>query len=229
MADGHVLIVDDETDIIELLRYNLVKEGFQVAGVTSGEAALRKVRADRPALILLDLMLPGLDGLTLCEALKKDPKTRAIPVMMLTARGEEADIVRGLNLGADDYITKPFSPRVVVARVKAIMRRVPRAGPAGGGDVLTIHDLAIHHGRHEVRVNGDLVELTFTEFTILGFLASRPGWAFTRYQIVEAVHGDNCVVTDRSVDVHVVSLRRKLGLAGKYIQTVRGIGYRFRD
>jgi two-component system phosphate regulon response regulator PhoB len=147
---------------------------------------------------------------------------------MLTAKGEESDIVAGLELGADDYVTKPFSPKVLIARIRAVLRR-RTAAPADESAALSVHDLVINPGRHEVLAGGKPVELTFTEFRILQFLARRPGWVFTRYQIVEAARGEDIAVTDRSVDVHVVSLRRKLGGRGKYIETVRGVGYRFRE
>ncbi|MCD6288899.1 MAG: response regulator transcription factor [Anaerolineae bacterium] len=228
MAREHILVVDDEKDILELVEYNLAKEGYRVTPVASGEEALKSARSKTPDLIVLDLMLPGMDGLEVCRRLKTDPKTQHIPIVMLTAKGEEADIVAGLELGADDYITKPFSPRVFVARVRAVLRRRARE-PADETSVVKIGELVIHPGRHEVLVGGKAVQLTLTEFRILHFLARRPGWVFTRYQIVEGVQGEDAVVTDRSVDVHIVSLRRKLGKYGTYIETVRGVGYRFKD
>ncbi len=173
-------------------------------------------------------MLPGLDGLEVCKILKTDPKTRQIPVIMLTAKGEEPDIVTGLELGADDYVTKPFSPRVLSARVKAVLRR-KTAEPTNDKSVLKIHDLVIHPGRHEVLAAENPVDLTHTEFRILHLLARRPGWVFTRYQIINGVQGEDVAVTDRSVDVHIVSLRRKLGRCGEYIETIRGVGYRFKE
>ena len=173
-------------------------------------------------------MLPGIDGLDVAKALKNDPKTRDIQIVMLTAKGEEADIVTGLELGADDYITKPFSPRVLVARVRAVLRRGVTEVPEEAS-ILKIHNLIIHPGRREVLVDGDQVQLTFTEFGILNFLARRPGWVFTRFQIVDSVRGEDYPVTDRSVDVQIVGLRKKLGPAGNYIETVRGVGYRFKE
>ena len=160
--------------------------------------------------------------------LKSDPKTKAMPIMMLTAKGEESDVVAGLEMGADDYITKPFSPRVLIARLKAMIRR-KTAEPADDGQALRIDNLVIHPGRHEVLVEGKAVELTYTEFRILHLLARRPGWVFTRSQIVDGVQGQDVAVTDRSVDVHIVSLRRKLDSYGAHIETVRGVGYRFKD
>jgi two-component system phosphate regulon response regulator PhoB len=181
-----------------------------------------------PDLVVLDLMLPGIDGLEVCKTLKNDPATRQIPVVMLTAKGEEVDVVTGLELGADDYIPKPFSPRVLVARIRAALRRQIQE-TANENATIQVHDLTIHPGRHQVLVKDKPVDLTATEFRVLHFLARRPGWVFTRYQIVDAVHGYDYPVTDRSVDVQIVGLRKKMGSAGKYIQTVRGVGYRFKE
>jgi len=227
MAKEKILVADDEKDILELLKFKLSREGYQVTCAASGEEALSRVRLEPPDLIVLDLMLPGIDGIEVTRELKNDPDTKNIPIVMLTAKGEEADIVTGLELGADDYITKPFSPRILIARVKAVLRRKEK-GSQDKTSVIQIHNLVIHPGRHEVIVNGDLVQLTFTEFGILHYLARRPGWAFTRSQIVDQVRGEDYYVTDRSVDVQIVGLRRKLGPAGKYIETVRGVGYRFK-
>ena len=173
-------------------------------------------------------MLPVIDGLEVCQTLKKNSKTEMIPVVMLTAKGTEADIVTGLEMGADDYITKPFSPRVLLARVKAVLRRKSTAANQGQSKI-RIHDLEIDSGRYRVLLGGNPINLTSTEFSLLKFLAARPGWVFTRYQIVDAVHGNDYPVTDRSVDVQIVGLRKKLGKAGKYIETVRGVGYRFME
>jgi two-component system phosphate regulon response regulator PhoB len=228
MSARRILAVDDEEDILELLDYNLSKEGFRVLRVTSGERALDLARSERPDLIILDLMLPGLDGLEVCKRLKGEPSTADIPIVMLTAKGEETDIVLGLELGADDYVSKPFSPRVLVARVRAVLRRRAKA-PAESDTPIKISGIEIHPGRHEVLVGGKTVRLTFTEYEILSYLARRPGWVFTRYQIVEAVRGGDYAVTDRSVDVQIVGLRKKLGAHGNTIETVRGVGYRFKD
>ncbi len=227
MAKEKILVVDDEEDILELLKFKLSREGYQVTCAASGEEALSCVRLETPHLIVLDLMLPGIDGIEVTRELKNDPDTKDIPIVMLTAKGEEADIVTGLELGADDYITKPFSPRILLARVRAVLRRKGQESQ-DKTSVIQTHNLLIHPGRHEVRVNGDPVELTFTEFGILHYLARRPGWVFTRSQIVDEVRGEDYYVTDRSVDVQIVGLRRKLGPAGKYIETVRGVGYRFK-
>jgi two-component system alkaline phosphatase synthesis response regulator PhoP len=232
VARENVLVVDDERDILELVKYNLDKEGYQVTVVATGEDALLAARSKLPDIIILDLMLPGVDGLEVCRRLKADPKTRSIPIVMLTAKGDEADVVTGLELGAADYVTKPFSPRVLTARVRAALRRGDAEEDAGG--TLRVKDLTIHPGRHQVTVGDKPVELTATEFRIMQFLAKRPGWVFTRQQIVDAAQGDDVFVTDRyvtdrSVDVHIVSLRRKLGECGAYIETVRGVGYRLQD
>jgi len=228
MAKEHILVVEDEEDILELVRYNLQKEGYRLTGVHTGEEALKTARTAFPDLILLDLMLPGVDGLEVCRTLKQDPKTQHIPIIMVSAKGEEADIVTGLELGAADYITKPFGPRVLIARVRAVLRR-REATPLTESSPLTIHDLFIHPGRHEVLVQGHPVELTVTEFRLLHMLARRPGWVFTRTQIVNGVHGDDYPVSDRSVDVQIVGLRKKLGVCGEYVETVRGVGYRFKE
>ncbi|GAB6165011.1 response regulator transcription factor [Thermostilla marina] len=228
MARETILLVEDEVEIQELLRYNLAKEGYQPLVAGSGEEAFRLLREHVVDLILLDLMLPGIDGLTVCRRLKADPDTQSAPVIMLTAKGEEADIVAGLELGADDYVPKPFSLRVLIARIRSVLRRV-HSEPTDGEGPLSVHDIVIHPGRHEVTVAGKPVALTPTEFRVLHFLARRPGWVFTRSQIADAVHGEENVVTDRSVDVQIVGLRRKLGEAGKYVETVRGVGYRFRE
>jgi two-component system, OmpR family, alkaline phosphatase synthesis response regulator PhoP len=232
MARENVLVVDDEREILELVEYNLAKEGYAVTTVTTGEDALQAARLKSPDVIVLDLMLPGVDGLEVCRRLKADAKTRHIPIVMLTAKGSEADIVAGLELGAADYVTKPFSPRVLTARLKAVLRRGQDLEDDAGS--LRIKDLTIHPGRHQVLVKDKPAELTATEFRILVFLARRPGWVFTRQQLVDAAQGDDVYVndrfvTDRSVDVHMVSLRRKLGPCGPYIETVRGVGYRLQD
>jgi len=228
MSKEKILVVDDEEDILELVRYNLAREGYKILCASSGEEGLKIARAENPNLIVLDLMLPGVDGLDVTRRLKGDERTRKIPIVMLTAKGEESDIVTGLELGAEDYITKPFNPRVLVARVRAVLRRDIKA-TAEEKEVLRIHEIAIHPGRHEVLVNERPVQLTFTEFGILNFLVRRPGWVFTRNQIVDAVRGDDYYVTDRSVDVQIVGLRKKLGKAGKHIETVRGVGYRLKE
>jgi two-component system alkaline phosphatase synthesis response regulator PhoP len=228
MPKERILVVDDEEDILELVRYNLVKEGYHVTGALTGEDALKKARSEVFDLVVLDLMLPGIDGLDVAKKLKTDKKTENVPIVMLTAKGEEADIVTGLELGADDYVTKPFSPRVLVARIRATLRRKTNK-PDDGTSVVRIHDLEIDPGRRSVLVFGKPVDLTYTEFQLLYIMARRPGWVFTRSHIVDAVRGDDYPVTDRSVDVQIVGLRKKLGTCSKYIETVRGVGYRFRE
>ncbi len=227
MAHESILVVEDDEDILELLKYNLAKEGYRVTAVTTGEEGLRLAHSTTPDLILLDLMLPGVDGLEVCRSLKMDAKTRLAPIIMLTAKGEEADIVTGLELGAEDYITKPFSTRVLLARIRTVLRR-RRTAPPGEDALLKIHDLVIDPGRHEVLVQGQPVDLTATEFRLLHLLARRPGWVLTRAHIVEGIHGDDYPVTDRAVDVKIVALRKKLGPAAQYVETVRGVGYRFK-
>ena len=228
MAKETILVVDDEEDILELVRYNLNKDGYIITCALTGEDALEKARSETFDLIILDLMLPGIDGLEVTRKLKDNPKTRSVPVLMLTAKGEESDIVAGLELGADDYITKPFSPRILTARARAILRR-KTADPEDGTTVIRIHGFNIDLGKRGVMVDNQPVELTYTEFQVLWNLARRPGWVFTRSQIVDAVRGDDYPVTDRSVDVQIVGLRKKLGNHGEYIETVRGVGYRFRE
>ncbi|HMP74551.1 MAG TPA: response regulator transcription factor [Kiritimatiellia bacterium] len=229
MAKENILVVEDEEDIQELIRFNLVKEGYDVACVDNGEDALKYCKKQLPDLILLDIMLPGIDGLEVCRMLKRDERTQDIPVVLITAKGEEADIVAGLELGAEDYIPKPFSPRIVIARIRNTFRRRAEIEAADDDTIIRHKDLVIHTGRHEVTLKGKPLDLTFTEFRVLHALARRPGWVFTRQQIVDAVRGEDYPVTDRSVDVQIVGLRRKLGPAGKYIETVRGVGYRFKE
>jgi len=231
MPKRHILVVEDDEAIMELIAYNLEKENFEVSRAESGEEALQSVAARKPDLVLLDLMLPEIDGLEVCKRLKEG-RTRSVPIIMVTAKGEETDVVTGLELGADDYVTKPFKPKELVARARAVLRRSAGAKTseaAEDGEMISVHGIEIHPGRREVRFEGSPVELTFTEFEILWFLARHPGWVFTRYQIVDAVRGESYPVTDRSVDVQIVGLRKKLGEGGKLIETVRGIGYRFKD
>jgi len=227
MVKENILIVDDEEDVLELVRYNLDKNGYKISTATTGEDALAKARTKQPDLMILDLMLPGIDGLEVCKMLKSDPKTANIPIIMLTAKGEETDIVTGLELGADDYVTKPFSPKVLIARARRILHRATARHLEKAP--IKIHELTIDPGRRQVLIKNKPVDLTFTEFNILYALAKRPGLVFTRYQIVDALHGDDYLVTDRAVDVQIVGLRKKLGQCSKYIETVRGVGYRFKD
>lgn len=222
-----ILVVEDESDIRDLLLHHLVKEGFSAHGFSNAEAALAHIRANSCDLLLLDLMLPGISGLELCRILKHELGVE-FPIVMVTARGSESDIVAGLEMGADDYVVKPFSVPVLMARVRKALGRVKRdqAVPASLTQV-PAHGIQWDEKRHEVKVDGERIDLTSSEFSLLKFLASHPGWVYTRSQIVRAVHGENYPVTDRSVDVLVLSLRRKLGSRGSCIETVRGVGYRF--
>jgi two-component system alkaline phosphatase synthesis response regulator PhoP len=228
MPKERILVVEDDDSILELISYNLEKENYTVIRAESGEQALQRVAEEKPDLVLLDLMLPEIDGLDVCKRLKAG-ENKAIPVIMVTAKGEESDIILGLELGADDYVTKPFKPKELIARVRAVLRRSGAVADVSPTDSLAIHGLVIDPRRREVKHEGRSIDLTFTEFEILQFLARHPGWVFTRYQIVDAVRGERYPVTDRSVDVQIVGLRKKLGDAGSLIETVRGIGYRFRD
>lgn len=230
MSKEKILVIEDEEDILALIHFNLVKEGFRVECATTGEEGYKKAKDMVPDLILLDLMLPGMEGLDVCKHLRQAPETKDSPIIMLTAKGEEHDIVRGLELGADDYVPKPFSPRVLLARIRAVLRRrVKTENQASQAQPIEIHKLYIHPGRNKVVADGTEVVLTYTEFQILTVLASRPGWVFNRSQIVDAVHGEGYAVTDRAVDVQIVGLRKKLGTCGDYIETVRGVGYRFKE
>jgi len=230
MSKEKILVIEDEEDILALVHFNLVRAGFRVECAMCGEEGFQKARDHQPDLIVLDLMLPGMDGLEVCRRLRKSPDTKGCPIIMLTAKGEEADIVQGLEIGADDYLPKPFSPQVLLARVRAMLRRHARAESSHDlEEPIEIFDLFIHPGRNRVLAAGAPVDLTYTEFRILLLLAGRPGWVFSRSQIVDAIHGDGYAVTDRAVDVQIVGLRKKLGECGRYIETVRGVGYRFTE
>ena len=223
----NILVVEDDLDIRELISFNLQNEGHQVFEAKDGEAGIDKAREKLPDLILLDLMLPGIQGLDVCRIIKSDQETKETPIIMVTALGQEEDIVKGLETGADDYITKPFSIKVLIARVNAVLKRSIEVGEDKSKDIL-INGINIKTRSREVWVNKNLInDLTFSEFQILYLLAGHPGWVFTRYQIIDKIRGDNYPVTDRSVDFQIVGLRKKLGDAGKLIKTVRGVGYRF--
>ncbi|MFH2046736.1 MAG: response regulator [Pseudomonadota bacterium] len=228
MPKEKIMVVDDEEDILELIRHNLAREGYRIVCASDGESAVNMAKTEKPDVIVLDLMLPGIDGLEVAKKLKYNQQTRNIPIVMLTAKGEDADIVTGLEIGADDYITKPFSPRVLIARIRAVIRRQNQKEDTES-DLLLIHDLTIDNDKRSVLAGDKEVELTFTEFQVLCCLAKRPGWVFTRSHIVDMVRGSDYPVTDRSVDVQIVGLRKKLGVCGDYIETVRGVGYRFRE
>ncbi len=225
MDTSRILVVEDEEDIAELVRYNLTTEGYRVSCTGSGEDAVRLIRSEPFDLVVLDIMLPGMSGIKVAETLRSDPKLLNISIIMLTAKSEEPDIVTGLGL-ADDYVTKPFSPKILGARISAVLRR--KSEPSEK-DILRRGDISIDPGRRRVEVCGEPVELSFTEFQILVMLCRRPGWVSTRSQIVDGVRGDNYPVTERSVDVQIVGLRKKLGSCGHYIETVRSVGYRFKE
>ena len=233
IAKQSVLIVEDEEDIQQLVSYNMIRAGFIVQCADSGEEALELLGSKRPDCIILDLMLPGINGLEVCRAVRSLAQAKDIPILMLTARGEEADIVAGLEMGADDYITKPFSPKVLIARTKAILRRRQKEAASeeetGQEPVIVIGDLRIDPARFEVQVRNRKIRLTVSEFDILKLLTRRAGWVFTRQQIIDAIRGHEYAVTPRAVDVHIFSLRKKLGAVGKMIESVRGIGYRFQS
>ena len=224
----NILVVEDDSDIRELISFNLSNQGHQVFEANNGELGIEKARKKLPDLILLDLMLPGIHGLDVCRIIKADQETKDIPIIMVTAMGQEEDIVKGLETGADDYITKPFSIKVLLARVSAVLRRSFEEYDQDSDKSLLINGISIKPRLREVRFEDKVIDnLTFSEFQILYLLAGHPGWVFTRYQIIDKIRGDNYPVTDRSVDFQIVGLRKKLGGAGKLIRTVRGVGYRF--
>jgi two-component system phosphate regulon response regulator PhoB len=225
MVKETVLVVDDEKEIRQLIAYNLQKEGYSVVSVGSGEEALEAGDGKPPDAVVLDLMLPGISGIEVCRVLKENDATKSVPIIMLTAKTEDEDIVTGLETGADDYITKPFSPKVLTARLKAVLRRRVENDRAAQ-ERIRVHDLTIDVSRHEVYRDSELLSLSATEFAILEFLARNAGWVFPRHKIIDAVKGKDYPVTERSVDVQILGLRKKLGEAGTYIETVRGVGYR---
>jgi len=224
-----IAVIEDEADILEVIEYNLAREGYKVITAQDGKDGLRKIIDEAPDLVLLDLMLPGVDGIDLCRRIKADPLTRRIPVIMVTAKGEESDVVLGLGVGADDYIPKPFSPKELVARVKAVLRRGPLHEDISTGDRITTDGVTIDARRHEVRVDNQPANFTATEFRLLHFLASHPGRAFTRDQLLSRVIGEGAQVLDRNIDVHIRAVRRKLGTHRDLIETIRGVGYRFQS
>ena len=229
MAERSILIIEDDPDITELLQYNFERERFKVWTASTGEQGLALARGRRPSLILLDLGLPGIQGLDVCRFLRQDKSTSSTPIVMLTARGEESDVVIGLEIGADDYITKPFRIRELVARVKAVLRRSQPDRFSDAEHLVELGPLLIDSGRHEVRVNGGLVEFTLTEFRLLRFLASNPGRVLTRHQLLNEITAGTTFIVDRNVDVHVRAIRKKLGAYRDLITTVRGVGYKIQD
>lgn len=233
MSKPNILLVEDDADIQQLVTYNLIKSGMNVVCADSGEEALRVLEAEPIDGIILDLMLPGKNGLDICQSVREKETTSNIPIIILTAKSEEDDIVAGLNLGADDYVTKPFSPKILIARVQSALRRNfgegNRRSDTAKDDILSLHGLLIDSGRYEVLYQGKQIHLTNTEFTILHMLAEKPGWVFTRQQIIDHVRGYEYLITPRAVDVQIFGLRKKLGEAGQIIETVRGIGYRIKE
>jgi two-component system, OmpR family, alkaline phosphatase synthesis response regulator PhoP len=227
MAKGTILVIDDEKDLTELVRYNLQKEGFIVRCARDGEAGLASASGDTPDLVLVDLMMPGMDGLEVCRRLRSDPRTAAVPIIMLTAKSGESDRVVGLELGADDYVTKPFSPRELAARIKAVLRRAsPQVAVRA---TIRRGELTIDPIRREVSCGGKNIVVTASEFRLLHFMAAHPGRVFSRSELIDGVLGRDIAVVDRTIDVHVTALRKKLGCSGELIETVRGFGYRFRE
>ena len=223
-----ILVVEDEEDLRDIVIYNLERDGYKTVGVESGEEGLERAIALRPDLVILDLMLPGMNGMDVCRQLKQADDTKAIPIIMASAKGEEADIVSGLELGADDYVTKPFSPRILLARVRSVLRRSQESSKQDASS-LQIDGLKINTKKFQLSIDGATVDLTKSEFGILHFLASHRGWVFTRYQIVDAIRGEKYVVTERAIDVQIAGLRKKLGSHADLIETVRGVGYRFKE
>ncbi len=228
MKREHIVVIEDESDILEVMQYNLSREGYKVTASKNGEEGLARVRRENPDLVLLDLMLPGLDGIEVCRRLQGDPVTSRVPVIMVTAKGEESDVVTGLSIGADDYITKPFSPKELVARVKAVLRRGPLKEERGGERIVR-GGLVIDITKHIVSIDGNPTTLTATEMRLLHFLAAHPGRVFARDQLLSRVIGEHAVVIDRNIDVHIGSLRKKLGDYRELLETIRGVGYRFQD
>ena len=228
MSKGRILVVDDEEDILELVKYNLEREGYLVDCVGTGEEAIERAAAIRPDGILLDLMLPGVDGIEVCRELRKNPDTRTIPIIMMTAKGEEADVVSGLEVGADDYVPKPFSTKVLIARLRALLRRTAEKKDEEAGELIRRGTFVLDLGRREASIAGKPLDLTFTEFEILRLLAKRPGCVYSRSRIVNEIKGSDYPVTERAVDVQIVGLRKKLGDAD-LIETVRGVGYKFKN
>lgn len=222
-----ILVVEDDDDIRELIAFNLEMSGYKIIKCDNGEDAIIAALKEIPDLVLLDVMLPGIDGFEVCRKIKKNQSLKDIPIIMLTARTDDDDIITGLETGADDYITKPFRPKVLMARVKTALRRKAVSNSENTkNDILNIHGISINHGRYEVRLDGVEVHLSVTEFSILEYLARNPGFVYSRNQIIDTVKGDGYAVTERSVDVQILGIRKKLGDFGRYIETVRGIGYR---
>lgn len=229
MTSKLITLIEDEPDIQEIIAYNLKREGYQVSSALNGETGLALIKQKKPDLILLDLMLPGMDGLEVCRQLRAVSETQNIPIIMVSAKGEESDVVLGLGLGADDYIAKPFSPKELIARVQAVLRRSQQVPQTSADANIQRGDLLIEPGKHKVTMAGEEISFTASEFKLLSTLASKPGRVFTREQLINHSLGENVVVVDRNIDVHIRAIRKKLGEQNSFIETIRGIGYRFRD
>jgi two-component system phosphate regulon response regulator PhoB len=229
MKKARILLVDDEPDLVELVRHHLVREHYDVVSAADGEAGLAEARRKLPDLVILDLMLPGIDGLEVCRRLRADSRTQHIPIVMLTAKGEEADAVIGLAQGADDYVRKPFGMKELIARVATRLRAAEVRNAGDNQRVLRFGDLVIDSVKHEVTLAGESVKLTVTEFKLLRHLVQNKGRAFTRNELLNAVLGQEVVIIDRNVDVHIATLRKKLGRHGDHIVTIRGLGYKFAE
>ena len=229
MKDVKVVVVEDEADIREVIEHNLSREDYQVYSAADGKQGLQLVKKKLPDLVILDIMLPELDGLEVCREIKMDSETRSTAIVMVTAKGEESDIVLGLGIGADDYVTKPFSPKELIARVKAVLRRGLLKEEQGRRDRIVCGKVLIDMGRHEVQVEGKLVIFTPTELRLFHFLASYPGRVFTREHLLSRVIGEDAYIVDRNIDVRIRSIRKKLGKHRDLVETIRGVGYRFQD
>jgi len=229
LKQKHIIVIEDEKDILDVLEYNLKREGFRVSTSSDGKAGLNMVRQDKPDLVLLDIMLPEIDGLEICRILKNESSTRAIPIIMVTAKEEESDVVLGLGLGADDYVTKPFSPKELIARIKAMLRRSNETDKTGSSSVITLGPLQIDPEKYSVKLSNQTLNLTRTEFRILYKLTSQPGRVFSREQLMQDAMGEHVVVSDRNIDVHIRAIRKSLGEHQKLVETVRNVGYRLKD
>jgi DNA-binding response OmpR family regulator len=229
MPKETILVIEDDSDIVEIIQYNFEREGYRVITASNGEKGIDAVISRKPALIILDLMLPGLDGLEVCKRLRSNADTRSIPIVILTAKGEESDIVLGLGVGADDYVTKPFSPKELLARITAVLRRGDLKGDSPAGARIEHNGIVIDPTRFEVAVDSKPVSFTLTEFKILSILAANPGRVYTRQLLLDKIQGGDAFVDDRNIDVHIRSIRRKLGRRADSVVTVRGVGYKFKD
>lgn len=229
MPKETILVIEDDSDIVEIIQYNFEREGYRVITASNGEKGIEASAARKPALIVLDLMLPGLDGIEVCKRIRSNPETRSIPIVMLTAKGEESDVVLGLGVGADDYVTKPFSPKELLARITAVLRRGDLKADIPASARIERGGIAIDPARFEVKVSGKLVPFTLTEFKILSILASNAGRVYTRQLLLDKIQGGDPYVDDRNIDVHIRSIRRKLGDHADAVMTVRGVGYKFQD